>query len=94
MPVLVRVLLNYLNLGGACTVLFGVIRVFTTGHTSEENSGTGPITHQNMEFLHIDIGLEFGIRMKIISYADPTAPPFYLSLLWQFRYCFCSTSYF
>lgn len=30
-------------------------------HASEEDSGTRLIAHQNMEFSHIEINLEFGI---------------------------------
>jgi len=37
-------------------------------HPSEENSGTSPNTHQNMEFSHIDTNLEFNLEQKISSY--------------------------
>ena len=44
-------------------------------HTSEENSGASLITHQSMEFSHIDVNLEFAIRTKIISYTSTIASP-------------------
>ena len=57
-------------------------------HTGEENSGTSPIAHQNMEFSHIDINLEFGIGVGVVSYNSPIASPLYLSLYWECRYLF------
>lgn len=63
-------------------------------HASEEYSGTRLIAHQNMDFSHIDINLEFGIGIGLISYTDPIASSLYPSLFWLCRYCFCSTSCF
>ena len=38
-------------------------------NTSEENSRTCPISHQNIGFSHININMEFRIGVKIIPYA-------------------------
>lgn len=57
-------------------------------HTSEENSGTSPIAHQNMEFSHIYINFEFDIGVKIRSYTGTIASTLYLSLFWECRYSF------
>jgi len=43
------------------------------------SSGTRPITHQNIEFSHTGIDLEFGTGVKIISYTSPFALPLCLS---------------
>ena len=53
-------------------------------HASEEDSGTRLIAHQNMEFSHIDINLEFGIGIGLISYTSPIGSPLYSSLFWEF----------
>ena len=46
-------------------------------HASEEDSGTRLIAHQNMEFSHIDINLEFWIGIRLISYTSPIGSPLY-----------------
>jgi len=45
-----------------------------------------------MEFSHININLEFGIEMKIISFTKPIASPLYLYLFLKFGHHFCSTT--
>jgi len=53
-------------------------------HTkSEGNNGTSSITYKNVEFLDVDINLEFVIRVKIISCNNPIVFSLYISFLWD-----------